>query len=329
MTMSTCRGPDRTIEQLIAGLESLVDGCRSEAILLARGKAAIEPLARYLLSGAPRTIALPRCRAARILGGLGAYSTLIRYLRDLHLPDDPGVLFAEDAVRSEVAKELAQWKTEESFGALLEATKIRATCGLVSALGEFNHSESIPCLFGLLEDDLCREVAMETLRKMPEASHHYGIMLLRGQTGISIRGPASLRRLRATLHLVADLSPTPSDWDELKPLLMNNDPEVVITAGSVGVKVGATVERSEIFQALLRVSDSVNWSQENAIEALLDTDGNLASTVATIFASQQLANRKSPNWLVPSWRILRHALGDSLMVMMSDRTVSHEKQRTI
>jgi len=302
---------EQTIEQLINSLESLVDGNRAEAVLLTRGSAVIEPLARYLLSGPPRTISLPRCRVVRILGELGAYSTLIAYFRDQPLPEDPAVLFAEDAVRSEAAKELAQWKTEDSFQVLLHAVGIRATSGLVSALGEFRCSESIPSLFTLLEDDLCRDAAMESLRQMSNAAHQYGILLLRGRTDCPIHGPASVRRLRAVLHLFTEFELSPSEWSDLSPSLTATDPEVVITTAGIGLRIGSVGDRKEIFEALLRVSRFVNWSQENTIEALLDTDRDLASQVASKFVHQQFASRENVKWLDPSWRILKHALRDS------------------
>lgn len=311
MDPPSCNDSERTVEQLIEDLESLVDGDRAEAILLAKGNRVIEPLARYLLSGAPRSISLPRCRAVRILGELGAYSTLISYLCDSRLPVDSVVLFAEDAVRSEAAQELVHWRTEESVEALLTAAKIRATSGVVSALGEFRRSESVPILFALLEDDLCREAAMEALRQMPETAHDYGILLLRGHTDIPIGTPASLRRLRSTLHLFTGLNLSSADWDDLKSWLRESDPETVITIGSIGLKIGSIAERRAIFEALLRVSRSVNWSQESAIEALLDTDRILAVEVADAFARQHFGNRENPNWLDPSLRILRHTLGDS------------------
>lgn len=301
-----------TVEQLLRDLESLIDGDRAESMLLAKGPSVIEPLAHYLLSGPPRTISLPRRRAVRILGELGAYPTLISYLCDLPLPSDPAILFAEDAVRSQSAEELARWKTETGFQALLTATKVRATTGLVSALSEFKRGETVPLLFELLEDDLCREAAMEGLRQMPEAAHHYGILLLRGQTDIPIGERGSLRRLRATLHLFTGLTLFPDDWEDLKPWIGNHDPEVVITAASIGLKIGDIAERTTIFEALLRVSRFVNWSQESAIADLLDTDRPAAAGVASRFAHEHLANRANPNWLDPTSRILRHALGGAL-----------------
>lgn len=63
------------MESLISALESLVDGEAAAERLIAAGPAAIPWLERFLLSGAARTVALPRCRAVHALGELGAQGT--------------------------------------------------------------------------------------------------------------------------------------------------------------------------------------------------------------------------------------------------------------
>ena len=113
------------------------------------------------------------------------------------------VLLTEDTVRSAAAYELSRLKTEENFKALREATKQRASPGLVSALGEYERSESIPILFELLENELCTNEALRALGKVPVDAGAYAILLLRGQTGLQIEGPTAVRR-RATLKLLRE-----------------------------------------------------------------------------------------------------------------------------
>ena len=108
------------------------------------------------------------------------------------------MLLTEDTVRSAAAYELSRLKTEENFKALREATKQRASPGLVSALGEYERSESIPILFELLENELCTNEALRALRKVPVDAGAYAILLLRGQTGLQIEGPTAVRRRRNT-----------------------------------------------------------------------------------------------------------------------------------
>lgn len=64
-------------------------------------------------------------------------------------------------------------------------TSIRVLKISVSALGEWKRSESVPCQFVLLEDDLCREPAMETLRQIPQAAYRYAIFSIARPDGDS------------------------------------------------------------------------------------------------------------------------------------------------
>ena len=302
---------DQAIEQLIPRLDSLLDGDRAAAMLVAIGAASVPHLERYLLSGLPRTIALPRCRAVRALGELGARETLISYFRDLALPEDSAILFAEDAVRSEAAQELLRWKTDETFAVLLAAIKTRATAGLVRGLGEFQRPEAVPVFFDLLEDDLCREESKEALLKVPEAARCYAILLLRGATPLGVGQANSLRRKRATFQLLAEFGVSQADWKDLRGSLGDQDTEVVIACAEIGLNFAPVEERRQIFEALLRVSHGTNWEQEERIATLLDTNRELASALARVVLAQHEAAHKRPNWLDPSWRMLRHVLGDA------------------
>src|SRR5579862_9512543 len=122
---------DSQMERWIAALDSLVDGELAVSMLVAAGDRAVPYLEHFLLTGSPRTIALPRCRAAHALGELGAYSALISYFREYKFPADAEVLFAEDAVRSAVARALLRWKTDEVLQVLMDAARQRETSGLV------------------------------------------------------------------------------------------------------------------------------------------------------------------------------------------------------
>jgi hypothetical protein len=62
---------DPQIERLISGVDSLIEGELAAAMLVARGACAVPYLEHFLLAGSPRTIAVPRCRAVRALGGTG------------------------------------------------------------------------------------------------------------------------------------------------------------------------------------------------------------------------------------------------------------------
>jgi len=303
---------DAQVENLIAALDSLVDGELAVAMLVARGDRAVPYLEHFLLAGSPRTIALPRCRAVHALGELGAYSTLISYFREYEFPRDAEVLFAEDAVRSAVARELLCWKSDEVYQVLLDAARQRATCGLILALGEFHRLESIPLLFEMLGDDFCREEAKDALRKVSEAARQYAILSIRGLTDTQLHGPSALRRLRATLQLLGEFRVLPEEWQDLRNFLLEGDADVVIAAANIGSAIGPNDDRPRILQALFRVSDHLNWAQEDQVTTLLDAHHALAREIARMIANERRARGQFPNWLVPFWRILRHVLGAEL-----------------
>jgi len=303
---------DAELGHWIAVLDSIMDGELAMNMLMAAGDRAVPYLEHFLLAGPPRTIALPRCRAARALGELGAYSTLISYFRDYEFATDPEVLFAEDAVRSAVARELLRWKSDEVLRVLMDATKQRATSGLVLAIGEFRRPEAVPLLFQILEDDFCREEAKDALRKVRETAHPYAILLIRGISETAFYGPYTLHRRRATLQLLEEFGISEAEWQDLRQFLTESDADIVISAARIGSRVGTASDQRQIAEALFRISEHVNWAQEGEIEELLDTHPDLAHEIADAVIEERRRRGEHANWLAPSWRILRHVLGRAL-----------------
>jgi hypothetical protein len=263
-------------------------------------------LEEFLLQGKARTIAVPRCRAARALGGLQARQTLLSYFAKVNLPADPVVLFAEDAVRSAVAHELLRWREDEVFYTLLKAATQRATVGLIESLGEFRRSEAIPVLFEALEDDLCRNAAFAALSETPEESRHYAILSLRGGAGASLVGAAASRRRRATAELFRKLGISRGDWQDVAQLLDDEDPTVIICAATVGFHVAPQAEFPAIVSALFRVAHKLNWLQEDEVVHLLDEHKALSHSEANHVLGDLRARGEQVNWLSATWRILGH-----------------------
>jgi hypothetical protein len=294
------------IDRLVLALESLTDGELAVDMLIASGERAIAPLEKLLLQGKARTIAVPRCRAVRALGGLHARGTLLAYFEKYDLPADPVVLFAEDAVRSAVARELMRWREDEVFQSLLRAAEQRATVGLIESLGEFCRSEAIPLLFETLEDDLCRNAAFVALCKTPAETCGYAILSLQGRAGANLIGPAATRRRRATAELFRNLGISRGEWQDVSRLLKDEDPAVVISAAAVGFRVAPQQEFPAIVQALFRVAPKLNWLQEDEVIRLLDEHKALAHSVARQILADLRAHGQHENWLSPAWRILWH-----------------------
>jgi hypothetical protein len=314
MTIMDERFPSRAISSsqialLVRALESLTDGELAVDLLIAAGEASILPLEEFLLRGKARTIAVPRCRAARALGGLRARGTLLSYFVKVDLPADPVVLFAEDAVRSAVAHELLHWREDEVFYALLKAATQRATVGLIESLGEFCRSDAIPVLFETLEDDLCRDAAFTALCKTPEESRNYAILSLRGEAGASLTGAAASRRRRATAELFRKLGISRGDWQDVARLLEDEDPTVIICAATVGFRVAPQEEFPVIVSALFGVAHKLNWLQEDEVVHMLDEHKALAHREANHALGNLRARGERVNWLSATWRILGHLGG--------------------
>jgi len=297
-------------ELLIAGLDSLVDGETAAEKLIAMGPDAVPWLERFLMETPPRTIALPRCRAVHALGELGAGRTLVQYFLRYQRPPDAAVLFAEDAVRSAAAQELARWKSDEVYRTLLKAAEDRITGGLIHALDEFGRAESIPVFFSALDDDLCREDAMAALRRMAEPARAFAILSLRDAAGPSIYCASARRRRRATLQLLRDVGAPAQEWRELRQFLDEQDADSVIAVAAIGFAVAPQPGHAALIDALFRVARHLNWAQEDEVTRLLDDRVELARKRARDLADAAVSHGESPNWLVPRWRILRHLLGD-------------------
>lgn len=298
------------IDRLIGALDSLKDGDLAVDMLIACGACAIPSLTLYLLKGPPRTVSLPRCRAARALGGLQAYNALLSYFKDYERPQNAAVLFAEDSVRSVVARELLRWRHEEVFRVLLDATKQRATEGLLEALGEFRRPESIPLMFELLGDDLCRAQATKSLLMIPNATRQFGLLAIRGVIDAKRDLPSALVRRRAILQLLANLGVSPADWEDLYGILRENDAATVLAVAQIGFQVASESSYPRIVTALLRVADTLNWVQESDVLQLLDQHFVIAHDVALRLRDAESGQR--PQWVSARWRILRHILGREL-----------------
>jgi hypothetical protein len=176
----------------------------------------------------------------------------------------------------------------------------------VLALGEFQRLESIPLLFDLLEDDLCREEAQNSLRKTPDATRQFGIFSIRGFTAMKIDGPSAQRRRRAILQLLNELGVASEDWPDLRKFLGDDDPGIVISAARIGFSVAPERERAQLMTALFKVAGKFNYVQEEDAIQLLDSHPSIAREAALRIAKHKKESGQQPTWLSPLWRVLNH-----------------------
>jgi hypothetical protein len=309
--LSSSRIPSYEAEHLIAALDSLVDGEAAAERLVAMGPPTIPWLERFLLEGPARTIALPRCRAVHALGELGAQQVLLSYFRQHRHPADPAVLFAEDAVRSAAAEELAKHPSEQVYGVILDAAQERITGGLIRALSEFGRAEGIPVLFSALDDDLCREDARTALRRVPAPARAFAALVLRGGHKLSVQMTLSLRQRRAVLQLLREFGADAEDWPMLREYLEDGDADSVIAVAGIGFSLSPAADHPVIIDSLFRISSHLNWAQEDEVTRLLEAHSELARAAAHKLYENAVGRGEEPNWLSPRWRLLRHFRGNN------------------
>ncbi len=304
--------PEQRITSLIEALDSILDGDQAAEELIVIGQRSVPYLEQYLLEGLPKSLPLPRRRAVRALGELGAWSVLIAYFRQYRRPEDATILFAEDSVRSFAAQELMRWKSDEVYHTLLEACRQRATSGLVLALGDFCRRESVPLFFMVLEDDLCREEAKAALRKVPESARQFAILSVRGTVASGFHGLSARSRRRATLQLLHELGVRADEWSDLREFLQDLDTDVAVAAAEIGFQVAPVHDYPDIAKALFRISSHLNWAQEDEVCRLLDDHGEIARELAQMIVRERTSTGEHPNWLRSDWRILKHVLKGEL-----------------
>jgi hypothetical protein len=312
MTDSEPEALEQRIAALVESLDSIIDGDRTAEALIVIGQRSVPFLERYLLYGQPRSLPLPRCRAVRALGELGAWSVLIAYFRQYQRPEDATTLFAEDSVRSAAARELMRWKSDDVYRTLLDASRQRMTNGLILALGEFLRPESVPLLFTAMEDDLCREEAKAALRKVPDIAQQYALLSVRGTVRSELYELSGLSRRRATLRLLDEFGVAAEEWRDLRDFLQDADTDVVIATAQIGFRVAPTQDYRDIAKALFRVSSHLNWAQEDDMCRLLNDHREIARELAHDLVRERKLRGEQPNWIVPAWRVLKHILKGEL-----------------
>jgi len=239
-------------------------------MLIACGQRAIGPLKEFLLHGRPSGIYQPRQRAVEILGRLGAKEVLMEYLRLPKDIPDPVARFGEEAVESTAAGELAMWQTDDVFQLLLSVARERTLAGVIEALGEFRRTEAVSYFDKALEDDFCRSAAEEAFRKLGAAARP--ALIRSSKTPFPSPGeetPSSLRRRRSVVGLLAEIGVTHHDWCALRPLLDEEDPDLVVAVARLALTAGDNKDRMSAARRLLEVLPSADWYLQEEIEDCL------------------------------------------------------------
>ena len=283
---------DAEIASLVRDMESLRGGPTAAAALIGCGIRVIAPLRHSLLEGPPRGIFQPRQLVVETLAELGAKGVLIEYLLDHPPIKDPVVRHAEDAVRSTAARELGRWQSDDVFECLRQVTLDQLLPGAVEALGLFRRAEMMPYFLWALGDDICRSCAEEAIRKVGEAAKPY---LLRAVNSPSPSAdqetPTSLRRRRWALRILSDLKLVEKDWLELKSLLNEDDPEIVITAARISLVTAPMPDKWQGVRRVIAMLPRADWFLRTEARAALAQHFDIAREPI----EDEIARRTKPN----------------------------------
>jgi len=261
---------ENLILRLISELDSLMTGESAAARLVDCGPVAIEPLRQFLMEGRPRKIFQPRFWAVRALARLEAKAVLLEYLfRGNDIPD-PEDRFGEEAVLSAAARSLAAWPDEEMFQSLLTLSEQRMLNGLIDALAEYRRSEPLPYFERALEDDFYRPAAESAFQKLGKASLvTLTLSAVTPRPGSFSESPSSLKRRRSAVKLLEEIGIDPEHWQTLRTLIHEPDPELMVKASTLGVRMASKEDRIFISHRLISLISSAPWHLQKDIENIL------------------------------------------------------------
>jgi HEAT repeat protein len=251
-------------------LNSLKEGAQAVGKLITCGQSAIEPLRQFLLEGKPSAIFQPRQWAVEALGGLQAKDVLLIYLKQKKDISDPDVQLGEEAVESTAARQLSKWPSEEAFQVLLEIAKEHCLPGALEALGEFKRVEGIPFLVKALEDDFCRPAAEDALRKIGALARVELIRaVLTPRPDRDAETFSSLHRRGSAATLLAEIEISADEWLQLRQLLNETDPAVLVAVSRMAEKVGGPSDKVLSVQRLAEALEIANWYLREQIADIL------------------------------------------------------------
>ncbi len=271
---------DRSIEDLIRGLDSLKTGKKAAEALVECGPESVAPLRRFLLEGVPRKIFHPRLWAVEALARLGAKDVLIEYLFQEKKVQDPQDRFGEEAVRSAAARFLSAWREESVYRALLELSERKLLVGLIESLAAFGRPEPIPFFERALEDDFYRPAAEEAFVKLgPMVCGALARSAVSPHPSLLMETPSSLQRRRTALRLLGRIGMGAEYWPSLRDLLEEPDAELFISASTLGVEMGSKDDRAAIALRIVDLVSSVPWNLREEVEKILVLLGSDAASI--------------------------------------------------
>jgi hypothetical protein len=266
------------IVERVRALQRAFGSTQAMDAVLACGSAAIPALRQALLNGAPRSIAEPRRALVDALAALAAQPVLREYL-DLYgsrrlPPADPVSAFAEEIVASIAAERLTD--CPEARRVLMAILRQQCLLGAIYQLALWNEQAAIPLFPRCLEDDICRDAALNALRQFGTAARS----ALQATALDAGRGTESARRRRrAALRLLGEQAPlSAAEWASVGPLCRDDDAEIAARACGLGWFPAPDAERTGLVARLRELLPRLDWILRDQIATVL-VPNNAASMV--------------------------------------------------
>jgi len=302
-------GRDYTDEELrsfVHDLESLRSGELTVSLLVGCGVRAIAPLRDYLLHGQPRGIFQPRQHAVEALAQLGAKDALLEYLSQKRNILDAVARFGEEAVENTAARALSQWPTDDVYLFLRGFAEKRVLSGAVEALGKFERVESGELLLRALEDDVCRPTAEDALRLIARQVKPLLLRAAHRNRREAEETPSQRQRRLCVLKILSEMHLSKLDWEELRPLLQDEDARIALTTAQIAIDTAAPEEKREAARFLIHSYREAHWYSQMQVQDCFRR--NYASVRDVIAEEVSLRRRLMPSEAPfdPVLRILVH-----------------------
>lgn len=292
---SSCSNPaDLAIERL----KQLHEGEAGVVDAVACGKAALPGLRRLLFERDRGGIFEIRRRAVRALESLSAYDILREFLARPHDYSDPGEQTAEDAIVNAAARAIGALRDRSDLAPLLSLLDRKLRAGVIEAVGNFEHSPSLPRFIEALGDDFCRPSAETAILKLGlQARSALVESASRRDLSGEFEVDSSKRCRRSTLRLLLRLGP-PLPWPKLRSLIDDPDPWIAVLSGRMALESGARADQPHVIERLIHLLDTDNLLLRDEIEECLFLSYAIAAPQMTQAIKQaiQAESLETPWW---------------------------------
>jgi hypothetical protein len=220
---------------------------------------------------------------------------LLEYLSQKREIPDAVARFGEEAVENTAARALSQWRTDDVYLFLKDCAQKRMLSGVIEALGKFERDESAEVLIRALEDDMCRPTAEEALRRVAEKVKPVLLRAAHRKSNEAEEKPSERQKRRCVLRILTEMRLSKQEWEELRPLLHDEDKPIALTAALIAVKASSLEEKREAARFLIRSFSQAHWFLQMQVQDCLRRNyDSVRDVIAKEAAARRLLVRGEP-----------------------------------